>query len=439
MAHTFGDNGLIITDDRVHLHLTDGAKLKLADGTIAAGDQNISMLEVGSNGGAIVQGFRLTGPGHIDGNRVNNADEVNNPLIKLWNVENPVFENLTIRDLSCRAIKHDNGSGLRINNCRVENFGEGVLWATPDAKITHTDFINSHLQDALEPLSDGDDFLIEGGVFRDIKQSAIDCYGGTDGHIVGVKIDNTEGYGIGAVNGSERITIDDCTVINGNSNQNDLGAVWLRETGCKLTNSDVIADGTEPRAQKGVSIESSGCLVDDCLVKGWYNSGIKINGVDDCTVRATTVKNNNQGGSNLGAGIRTGDDSAANNLRLINNHIHDDQATKTQEYAILMRAGDGHIINENDLRGNISNTLRFYNYAPNDVHLEDNIGAIDFAELGTGSTLNGMGSETANAETPTAATWRTGDKVDFTDSGDGSGNGVYLLLPDGTWSQVGPT
>lgn len=57
--------------------------------------------------------------------------------------------------------------------------------------------------------------------------------------------------------------------------------------------------------------------------------------------------------------------------------------------------------------------------------------------FGAGTTINGFGVESANAETPTAANYHTGDEVDFTDSGDGSGNGVYVLLPDGTWSKIG--
>lgn len=58
-------------------------------------------------------------------------------------------------------------------------------------------------------------------------------------------------------------------------------------------------------------------------------------------------------------------------------------------------------------------------------------------DSGTRTRVNGVGTESASAETPTAADWDTGDIVDFTDSGDGSGDGVYLLLPDGTWSKMG--
>lgn len=52
--------------------------------------------------------------------------------------------------------------------------------------------------------------------------------------------------------------------------------------------------------------------------------------------------------------------------------------------------------------------------------------------------VNGLATETANAETPTAASWEPGDIVEFTDSGDASGDGVYILGRDGsTWTQLG--
>lgn len=52
-------------------------------------------------------------------------------------------------------------------------------------------------------------------------------------------------------------------------------------------------------------------------------------------------------------------------------------------------------------------------------------------------SINGVGVESSNAETPTAANWRPGNIIDFTDSGDASGNGRYLLGMDGTtWFKI---
>lgn len=52
------------------------------------------------------------------------------------------------------------------------------------------------------------------------------------------------------------------------------------------------------------------------------------------------------------------------------------------------------------------------------------------------TVLNGHGSESANAETPDSTKWEVGDIIGFTDSGDGSGTGTYILAADGTWTQL---
>lgn len=63
-------------------------------------------------------------------------------------------------------------------------------------------------------------------------------------------------------------------------------------------------------------------------------------------------------------------------------------------------------------------------------------GTVGSAYSGVDS-VNGYGEETANAETPDAANWTTGDIVRFTDSGDGSGTGAYVLRTDGTnWHRL---
>ncbi|WP_155118401.1 hypothetical protein [Halorubrum sp. BV1] len=51
--------------------------------------------------------------------------------------------------------------------------------------------------------------------------------------------------------------------------------------------------------------------------------------------------------------------------------------------------------------------------------------------------VNGLADESANQEEPTAANFTAGDVVTFQDSGDGFGNGVYLLKQDSsTWGNL---
>jgi hypothetical protein len=52
---------------------------------------------------------------------------------------------------------------------------------------------------------------------------------------------------------------------------------------------------------------------------------------------------------------------------------------------------------------------------------------------------NGVGNEDADAEFPQSTEWPTGAVVDFTDTGDGNGDGVYMKLLDATWTQIGKT
>ena len=56
-------------------------------------------------------------------------------------------------------------------------------------------------------------------------------------------------------------------------------------------------------------------------------------------------------------------------------------------------------------------------------------------DAGSGSTINGHGTESANAETPQLA-WPIGTIVDFTDSGDASGDGIYIKDAAGNWDKL---
>lgn len=55
---------------------------------------------------------------------------------------------------------------------------------------------------------------------------------------------------------------------------------------------------------------------------------------------------------------------------------------------------------------------------------------------GNGNTINNIGTESANAETPTASAWDIGTIVNFTDSGDGTGTGTYVLVNSTTWKKI---
>lgn len=48
-------------------------------------------------------------------------------------------------------------------------------------------------------------------------------------------------------------------------------------------------------------------------------------------------------------------------------------------------------------------------------------------------TRNGIGVASGTADRPAADNWQPGDLVQYSNTDDGSGDGLYLLLPDGTW------
>jgi parallel beta-helix repeat protein len=60
-------------------------------------------------------------------------------------------------------------------------------------------------------------------------------------------------------------------------------------------------------------------------------------------------------------------------------------------------------------------------------------GMIDLA--GAGNVINGAAKESANAETPQLV-YPRGTICDFTDSGDGTGTGIYWLDQDGNWTAI---
>lgn len=63
---------------------------------------------------------------------------------------------------------------------------------------------------------------------------------------------------------------------------------------------------------------------------------------------------------------------------------------------------------------------------------------IDITDNGIRTRINGLATDSGAAEEPTAGDWEIGDTVEWTDTGDASGNGLYVLRHDGTtWNQIG--
>jgi len=171
----------------------------------------------------------------------------------------------------------------------------------------------------------------------------------------------------------------------------------------------------------GVRVENCKELSGRLLASGAQNNGVNVRGLLNSQLKIIAKNNNQASSSDDGVHLDGGTSLGAKNNR-IEVLAFDDQATPTQRYGILV-GGVG---------------------PPTDNHIEisgyGHTGSLFFVDPDSVRTrINGQGEESANAETPTAANWEVGDVVDFTDTGDGSGSGVYRLLQDGTWSQIGST
>jgi len=131
----------------------------------------------------------------------------------------------------------------------------------------------------------------------------------------------------------------------------------------------------------------------------------------------------------------------------INNNLLADNSQKTDNTysAVQLLDSTYNVINGNVVYGTGAEEDHKYcfeesggNCAFNQFCCNQAIGAETGAysiEADSGSSINGHGTESAAAETPQLA-WPIGTIVDFTDSGDGSGDGIYIKDAAGNWDQL---
>jgi hypothetical protein len=162
---------------------------------------------------------------------------------------------------------------------------------------------------------------------------------------------------------------------------------------------------------EGVKTKLYGTRANDC-----DNEGVLINGVSDCILVGVQAYQNGQNATDkTGSGIRLG---TSTDCTVIACQAFDSQSTATQEYGLHQDGGAAE---------NIIDITGYGNKQALAVRREECV-------------VNGAGIETANAEKPQSSFWEPGHMVEFGDTGDGSGDGVYLLADDGsTWLQLAST
>lgn len=138
------------------------------------------------------------------------------------------------------------------------------------------------------------------------------------------------------------------------------------------------------------------------------NSGGGVAAGNNSVLASCDIKNN--GGANRNAQIWT---SGFTETVITNNHIDCGGST---DFGIKIQSNTSDsIINSNAIyRANVEKIS---------------------ADSLDGNIINGLGYETANAEEP-QQDWQTGQLIEFTDSGDGSGSGTYLAQDGGTFTQL---
>lgn len=163
--------------------------------------------------------------------------------------------------------------------------------------------------------------------------------------------------------------------------------------------------------------------------------------LEDITFRDVTYTTAN-GGDGRGARVlfynsRTGRDITFDNVRIDGDPSFEGFYAKPEYTLENVRADNLHITNVTDAvsiqSSAVTPPVKFTNVSVG------NCSGKKFDVVPSGVITNGVGRESANAETPTAANWETGTVVEFTDTGDGSATGVYLRLPAGGWAQIDGT
>jgi len=147
-------------------------------------------------------------------------------------------------------------------------------------------------------------------------------------------------------------------------------------------------------------------IIEGNYVEGSYSTGIAVSS-DNTVVANNIVKNSNQGsvaGVRNQVGIAIAYAGSVSNVSVIGNRIFDDQAVKTQQYALMLGSGGG------------ARVPSYVRVSLNDL-LGNAVGGIYIDNLGTGCIIErnfGYTTENSGTETGTGAQQAIAHGCDFT-------------------------
>ena len=215
---------------------------------------------------------------------------------------------------------------------------------------------------------------------------------------------------------------------------------WMHSAGDVGLDMRVPSGNTEPNATwinntsvgdagaQGICLNGLGTVMNGGSVEGCASEGIRAEGATNAsTINGVYFEQNAQSGGEDANIYVTGAYGTQ-----IKNTFHTDAGTPASN-AILEQ--DGYYTNIDGVYGpNAAVNLR-YSTDPS-VRGVTPQGTITVNSGVTRPRVNGLGRARGNAEEPTPSNWQMGELVEWTDTGGGSGDGIYLLNHLGSWNKI---
>lgn len=179
---------------------------------------------------------------------------------------------------------------------------------------------------------------------------------------------------------------------------------------------------------KGVNVlfeQSAFQRSDEEGIRSGDNANVTNVGIQNCYFEG------NGGSGSTDADIRLLD--AGSNCSAVLNTYHS-AAGSSAGRAVYMHDGYRHMASM--IRGPNANVEISQYTSDCQVGWVDPRGSVTVASGATRPRVNGLGVASGNAEEPKASNWFIGETVEWTDTGDGSGDGLYLLQHNGTWRRM---
>ena len=200
---------------------------------------------------------------------------------------------------------------------------------------------------------------------------------------------------------------------------NDAHGYWIEN--CPIEGND----------GKGIDFDGGHYgMISGCTIAANGASGIDVGGHTETTIIGCRVNDN---GTGTDEGILCGGGTKVIGNKIYNNYNKGINAGYGERCIIV-----GNTLNkgtDQDYGVHVPN-------GPADNFIDDNYcfghTTADYDDLAVRTLINGIGKETADAETPQHAEWQIGHIVDFVDSGDASGDGIYIKNTAGNWIKISP-